>query len=341
MMDRSRQYDEVGKVWTGVLVWLIAILMTAAAGHSHPALKKITFIPQWSPQAQFAGYYAAHEKGIYARHGLDVKILRGGAHKPSSELLEKGEADIASIWLSTALQKRSSGVRLVNVAQVVQRSSLMLIAKKARGIRRPEDLEGKKVGLWGDDFRIQPTAFFKKYSVAVKVVPQSYSVNLFLRDGVDAASAMWYNEYHTVLNAGINADELTSFFYSDYGLNFPEDGIYVMEETLKKDPKAVCAFVNASLEGWRWAFDHPEEAINMVLKYMVEANVPANRVHQRWMLETIKNIIIPSGGSRAAMGILKREDYERVGKELKEGGLIGSVPDMGAFAFTCTGYVQK
>jgi len=342
MTNQGRQGDAIGKgkVWAGALTYLAVILMTAA-GYGQPALKKITFIPQWSPQAQFAGYYAAYEKGIYARHGLEVKILRGGAHRPSSELLEKGEADMASIWLSTALQKRSSGVRLVNVAQVVQRSSLMLIAKKSRGIRRPEDLEGKKVGLWGDDFRIQPTAFFKKYKVTVKVVPQSYSVNLFLRDGVDAASAMWYNEYHTVLNAGINADELTSFFYSDYGLNFPEDGIYIMEETLKKDPAAVCAFVSASLEGWRWAFDHPEEAIDIILKYMVEANVPANKVQQRWMLERMRDVITPSGSDRAAMGVLKKEDYERVGKELKDGGLIGDVPGMDAFAFTCTGYVKK
>ncbi len=157
-------------------------------------------------------------------------------------------------------------------------------------------------------FRIQPTAFFKKYAIKGKVVPQSYSVNLFLRDGVDAASAMGYNEYHTILNAGINADELTSFFYSDYGLNFPEDGIYVMEETLKKDPAAVCAFVNASLEGWRWAFDHPEEAIDIILKYKVEANVPANKVHQRWMLERMRTVITPSPTAcdSAAMGFASR-----------------------------------
>jgi len=233
------------------------------------------------------------------------------------------------------------GVRLVNIAQIVQRSSLMLVAKKARGIRRPEDFEGRKVGLWGADFRIQPTAFFKKYGVTVKVVPQSYSVNLFLRDGVDAASAMWYNEYHTILNAGINADELTTFFYSDYGLNFPEDGIYIMEETLKKDPAAACAFVKASLEGWRYAFDHPEQTIDIVLKYMKAANVPANRVHQRWMLERMKDIIMPRGSEAGDPGVLKKEDYERVGGELKAAGLIGNVPDMGEFAFRCTGHVQK
>lgn len=304
-------------------------------------LKKILFIPQWSPQAQFAGYYVAHDEGIYRKHGIDVQIIQGGPERPSSELLEKGEAHVGSLWLSTAVQKRSRGARLINIAQIVQRSSLMLVAKKERNIKRPEDLQGKKVGLWGNDFRIQPTAFFKKYDLTVNVVPQSYSVNLFLRDGVDAASAMWYNEYHTILNSGINADELTTFFFSDHGLNFPEDGIYVMEETLKKDPALLCAFVNASVEGWIYAFDHPVRAVDTILRYMTEANVPANRVHQKWMLERMKDIIMPGGQGAATPWTLKREDYEKVGEELKKGGLIGAVPDYNEFVFRCAGYVKK
>jgi len=316
----------------------------AAAGpgaFAEAPLKKASFIPHWSPQAQFAGYYVAQEEGIYKKHGIDLLIVQGGPHRPSSEILGKGDADFGSIWLSTAIQKRSHGTKIVNIAQIVQRSSLMLIAKKARGIKRPEDLQGKKVGLWGDDFRIQPMAFFKKHNLTVKIVPQSYSVNLFLRDGVDAASAMWYNEYHTILNAGINADELTTFFYSDNGLNFPEDGIYVMEETLKGDPSLACAFVRASIEGWAYAFDHPDRAIDIVLKYMTAANVPANRVHQKWMLERMKDIIMPKDKDAAVPGVLKKEDYERVGEELKRSGLIGAVPDINEFAFGCTGYVQK
>ena len=324
-----------------ILALFFSIFIPGFNVFAEPAPKKISFIPQWAPQAQFAGYYVALEEGIYRRHGLDVLIIEGGPHRRSSELLEKGDADIGSIWLSTAIQKRSRGVALVNVAQVVQYSSLMLIAKKARGIKRPEDLQGKKVGLWGDDFMIQPMAFFKKYNLNTKVVPQSYSVNLFLRDGVDAASAMWYNEYHTILNAGINADELTTFFYSDHGLNFPEDGIYVTESTLKKDPDLVCAFVRASIEGWDYAFKYPDKAIDIMRKYMTGANVPANRVHQKWMLNRMRDIIMPKDKDSGAMGILKKEDYERVGGELRKSGLIRTVPDFNAFAFGCADSVQK
>ena len=322
------------------LTLVCMVMMLGPAVQAQNELKKISFIPQWSPQAQFAGYYAAYEQGIYKKHGLDVTIILGGAHKTSSEILEKGEADIATMWLSTAIQKRSRKVMLVNIGQIIQRSSLMLIAKKSSGIKKPADLNGKKVGLWGGDFRIQPEAFFKKLNISVTVVPQSYSVNLFLRDGVQAASAMWYNEYHTILNAGINADELTTFFYSDYGLNFPEDGLYIMEDVLKKDPAAACAFVQASMEGWKYAFDHPEEAVNIVLKYMVAANVPANRVHQKWMLARMKDIIDPPGMDGPA-GVLHENDYDRVARELKEGGYLRDIPDMNAFVFRCAENVQK
>jgi len=322
------------------LTLVCMVMMLGPAVQAQNELKKISFIPQWSPQAQFAGYYAAYEQGIYKKHGLDVTIILGGAHKTSSEILEKGEADIATMWLSTAIQKRSRKVMLVNIGQIIQRSSLMLIAKKSSGIKKPVDLNGKKVGLWGGDFRIQPEAFFKKLNISVTVVPQSYSVNLFLRDGVQAASAMWYNEYHTILNAGINADELTTFFYSDYGLNFPEDGLYIMEDVLKKDPAAACAFVQASMEGWKYAFDHPEEAVNIVLKYMFAANVPANRVHQKWMLARMKDIMDPPGVDGAA-GALHKNDYDRVARELKEGGHLRDIPDMNAFVFRCAENVQK
>ncbi len=323
-----------------LFLFLIIFSAIACDVRAETGLKTISFIPQWGPQAQFSGYYVAYDKGIYKKHGLDVRITQGGAYRPSSEILEKGEADIASIWLSTAIQKRSRKVKLVNIGQIVQRSSLMLIAKKSRGIKTPEDLNGKKIGLWGADFRIQPEAFFKRHNLKVTVIPQSYSVNLFLRDGVDAASGMWYNEYHTILNSGINADELTSFFYSDYGLNFPEDGLYVMEDGLKRDPEAMCAFAKASMEGWKYAFDHPEEALDIILRYMVTANVPANRIHQKWMLERMKDIIYPSGEDSRVPGTLRKEDYDRVSKELKEQGLIRDIPDINTFVFRCAGNVQ-
>jgi NitT/TauT family transport system substrate-binding protein len=312
-----------------VFLFLFLITPAASAAEAVP-LKKATFIPHWSPQAQFAGYYVAYEKGFYKKYGLDLTIETGGPARSPLDYLARKKADFGTLWLCSALQKRADGLNLVNVAQVMQRSALMLVAKKESGIKTIQDLNGKKIGLWRNEFQIQPLALFKKYNLKVKIIPQSFSVNLFLRGGVDLASAMWYNEYHTILNSGLNPDELTPIFFFEHGLNFPEDGIYCLEETFKKDPEMVRAFVRASLEGWLYAFSHTEEALDIVIRYMTRAKVPANRVHQRWMLARMKDLIL-SPEENEVLGKLKEEDYQRVARELKAAGLIKAVPEFHSF----------
>jgi NitT/TauT family transport system substrate-binding protein len=151
---------------------------------------------------------------------------------------------------------------------------------------------------------------------------------------------MWYNEYHIILNSGLNPDELTTFFFHEHELNFPEDGIYTLEDTFQKDPDLSCAFVKASIEGWLYAFAHPEEALDIIIKYMIEAHVPANRVHQRWMLERMKDLILPKD-SGIPIGTLLPSDYERVSKELKESGLMNEIPDFDSFYKKCNSHDEK
>jgi NitT/TauT family transport system substrate-binding protein len=216
----------------------------------------------------------------------------------------------------------------------------MLVAKQSRGIRSPRDIQGKKVGLWGPMFQLQARAFFKKYDLDVTIIPQSFSVNLFLRDGVDVASAMWYNEYHTILAAGLNPEELTPFFFHEHGLNFPEDGIYVLEDRFKRDPEMCRSFVKASIEGWLGAFAHKEKTLDMVMKNLKGEHMPANRVHQRWMLERMKDLILPSDQSDLGVQLLPG-DYSRVATSLHSSGLIDRIPEFPIFYRDCSGNDPK
>lgn len=308
----------------------IVFLLGIATLSGQSNLKKATFIPHWSPQAQFAGYYYAYETGIYKKHGIDLIILTGGPNIPASVLIEKGKVDFASLWLTNAIQLQAGGVSVKHLSQIINRSALMLVAKKSSDINKPEDMQGRKVGVWGGDFQIQPVAFFEKYHLKVRIIPQGGSINLFLSDAIDVTSAMWYNEYHTILNSGLNPDELSTFFFSDHGLNLPEEGLYCLEKTYMHDPQLCREFIQASYEGWVGAFEHPDEALEIVLTYMKNAKLAANRPHQRWMLNRMKDLIFPQGTS-ADFQTLSEKDYLFTAEKLIENGSIKTIPDYRKF----------
>lgn len=288
-------------------------------------MQKITFVPHWVPQAQFAGYFVADELGFYKKRGIDLTILPGGPKISSSALIQEGKVDFSLMWLSNAIQLRANNIKIVNIAQIVNRSALMLISKKSSGINNPKDMDGKKIGIWGGDFQIQPMAFFKKYKLNVKTIMQGNSINLFFFDGIDVTTAMWYNEYHTILNSGINENELNKFFFADYGLNFPEEGIYCSEEFYDKNPDLCRHFVEATLEGWKYAFEHPDFAIDVVIKHIKKVNLPVNKSHQQWMLGRMNDLMFTSN-KLSDFGVLQINDYLLVARKLYEEKLIDHIP---------------
>ncbi|RJP28513.1 MAG: ABC transporter substrate-binding protein [Candidatus Omnitrophota bacterium] len=314
-------------------LFILACCFGSAGFGADASLRKATFLPQWEPQAQFAGYYVAYEKGIYKKHNIDVTILRGGPVNPPCEALETGKADFATMFLSTALAERDKGLKICNIGQIVQKSALLLIAKKASGIETPLDFAGKRIGIW-PDFAIQPQALFRKFNVEVESVTQTFTMNILLSGAVDVASAMWYNEYHVLMNSGLEEEDMQVFFFSNYDLNFPEDGIYCREETLKNDCELCKDFVAASLEGWKYTFANPDEALDIVMKYVREANLPTNRVHQKWMLTRMKDLILPLG-DKTAMGKMAEEDFQTVVDELLKSGIITYKPTFSEFYENC------
>ncbi len=341
----GRAFPWLRILFLSVALWALAGPATPLPGHflktaaaQEPRAQQVRFIPQWQPQAQFAGYYVAYEKGFYREQGLEVEILRGGPDFPPAEMLNRGRADFGTMFLSAGIVRRARGLKLVNVCQLAQHSALMLVAKKSSGITKPQDINGKKVGVWGEDFQGQIDAFFRKFNLKVRTVPQGTTLNLFLRGGVEVASAMRYNEYHLLLNAGLNPEELTTFPMADYGFDFPEDGIYCLEQTFRDRPQVCRGFAQASIAGWQYAFAHPEEALDIVMKYVDAAHVPTDRVHQKWMLEHLRTMILARG---RPVGSLDPEDYYRTAEALKMDGTIKAIPNFSDFYHDCANADKK
>lgn len=254
--------------------------------------RTVRLLTYWYPTAQFAGYQVGLRQGIFRKHGINLEIINYDQHLDIEKMLRQGETDIIVSWLVNALNIRDNGVDILNIAQFSSRSSLMLVAKKSSGIKNLQDLNGRRAGIW-QGYELQPMALFNKFGLKVQIVPIGNTNNLFLRDGVDVTSANYFDEYHTILNSGYDSSELVTFPFYDYGFNFLEDGLYCLEGYAKENPELCRDFVAATLESWEYCFEHPDEALKIVIDHARKMNFPVNYSHQQWMLRRYQELYYP------------------------------------------------
>ena len=317
----------------------LAGLLLVGLGLPARAADKVTLQLKWVTQAQFAGYYVAKEKGFYSEAGLDVTIKAGGPDIAPPQVIAGGGADIIIDWMPSALAAREKGVPLVNVAQPFKRSGMMLTCRAETGVKTPEDLKGRTLGVWfyGNEYPF--LSWMAKLNIktdgsagGVKVLKQGFNVDPILQKQADCISTMTYNEYWQIIDAGIPADKLVVFKYEDQGVATMEDGLYALEGKLK-DPKFVETlgrFVKASMKGWDYARANPQEAVKIVLNN--DATGAQTEKHQTRMLGEINKLTTGSNGR------LDEADYQRTVKTLLSGGsdpVISKEPT-GAFTHTVT-----
>src|SRR5439155_511739 len=177
---------------------------TGGGGGGGP-LTKVRLQLQWVAQSQFAGYYAALDKGYFKDLGLDVEIKLGGPDIVPQQVVASDAAEFGIAWVPKMLASREAGADLVNIAQVFQRSGTLEVSFKEKNITKPEDWKGKKVGTWGFGNEPELYAAMRKVGIDptkasdVNIVAQPFDMSLLLNGQVDAAQAMIYNEYAQVL----------------------------------------------------------------------------------------------------------------------------------------------
>jgi NitT/TauT family transport system substrate-binding protein len=298
-------------------------------------LEKVSVTLHWQHQSQFAGYYMALAKGFYAQEGLDLRIMRGGPDIRVGEMLKSGKTDFASFMLSSAMEERAKGLPLVCLAQVVNRSNFLLVAwrnpSEGVSINELSDLNGRKITVWLEDFRAPYLALFALKGVHPIILPQYYTLSLFMHRGVVACSVMRYNEYHTLRQNGVQDKDVRIFSLHELGIRLPEDGLYCLDETWKQRPETCRKFARASLKGWIYARDHEEETLNEVMRYVRKENLPTNRMHMKWMLHEILVSIFPAKGDDWVFGRLSRKTYDSSSDMLIRYGGLKSAPSFEDF----------
>lgn len=303
------------------IIKTIALILVPLAC-ANAETRKVRCMVHWIPQSQFAGYYMAKELGFYAKRGLDVTILHPQKQQMVLDVLASGKIDFCTHFLMSAIEARGKGTDLVNIGQTSQQSALMLVCKAGSKINIPAELSGKRVAVWYSGFQAALKAFLRQVNVQAQIIPTTNEMELFINDGVDATTAMWYNEYDRLLDYGFKKDELKCFFFKDYDFNIPEDGIYCLREHYQRNPQTARDFVLATIEGWKAAFENEERALKIVKRYVTMAKLPFNPPHERSMLQKMKQLIFPDG---APTGVLKHTDYAKTALVLYEAGLIKSI----------------
>ena len=302
----------------------IASALTALGLMAAPAwaADEVTLQLKWVTQAQFAGYYVALDKGFYEEEDLDVTILPGGPDIAPTQVIAGGGADVTVEWMPAALAAREKGLPLVNIAQPFKSSGMMLTCWGDVGIDAPADLANRTLGVWffGNEFPFMSwmsslgIATDGKSESGVEVLKQGFNVDPLLQRQADCISTMTYNEYWQVIDAGVSPDDLVTFKYEDQGVATLEDGLYVLEDRLD-DPAFVekmQRFVRASMKGWKYAEDNPDEAALIVLDN--DQTGAQTEKHQKRMMGEIAKLTAGSNGS------LDVADYERTVATLLGGG---------------------
>jgi NitT/TauT family transport system substrate-binding protein len=272
-------------------IWITACSPTVVTPTQAP-IEKISLQLQWVTQAQFAGYYVALDKGWYTEEGIDLKIIPGAPDVVALDLVVSGTREFGTALLADLTLAAQSNKPVISLAQIQQKNGLMLVARKDSGIASPQDFKGKRVGVWLGSWEAQFWALMSQSGLTktdFKLVSQGYSMEPFIKKELDVASAMIYNEYQGVLESGIPAADLNVIDYADYGLGFPGDTLFTSLQMVKENPNLCARMVKASLRGWQYAINHPEEAVDIVLKY--DDTGMQTRPHQLAMMKEISKLV--------------------------------------------------
>ena len=310
--------------------------LALAVGVGAQAADKFTVQLKWVPQAQFAGYYVAAAKGYYKAEGLDVTIKPGGPDVSPVQVIAGNGADAIVNWMPDALAAREAGVPLVNIAQIFDRSGLMLTCKKSAGVHTPADFKGKTLGVWfgGNEYPFLNwmAKLGLKPDVDIKVLKQGFNVDPLLQNQAACISTMIYNEYWQLIDAGLKPSDLVTFYYQDQGVASLEDGLYVLAPKLKDKAfvDRAARFLRATLKGWDDAVKDPAFAAKAVV-----AADPSGSATYKVQLRQIENVAkLITNANTPKVGYLDPAAYERTVKVLLAAGstpVIKKDPGPGAY----------
>ena len=268
-------------------IWLILFCLPISAFGTD----KVTLQLKWFHQFQFAGYYAAKEKGFYAAEGLDV-VFRQRDIKTSyiDDVLEgKAQYGTADAGL---LFSRMQGKPVVVLAQIFQHSPLVLLTLKESGLRSPYQLAGKKVMIDTIGFSDAPANGMLAKALGgferFQPVQMTFRYEDLSEKKVDAVVAYVTDQPFKFQKNGVDVNIIDP---RDYGVDFYGDNLFTTEKEIREHPQRVEKMIRATIKGWQYALQHRDEIVELILKKYNPQKL--SREHLLYEAEQTEKMIVP------------------------------------------------
>lgn len=287
----------------------LALALCLAAGAGLAAEKtRVKYSLDWVITGRHAPWFTALDKGFYDEQGLSVEISRGYGAFEGLNRIVSGESHFNFADTSSLVVGRSRGMKVKTVAVIYGRAPYAIYTLKKSNLTKPKDLEGKVIGApAGDSIKAVFPAFAKRNGIDESKVrwlniEATAKTPMLLAGQVDAVT--YYNMQTPLLErdaarlGGVNV-----LLFADFGLQLYSNGIAVMDDLIKRNPDMIRRFVAASVKGFRYAFEHPDEAVELLVK----RHPIVNRGLAKAELDIVKDLVLSEEARQHGIGYISRE----------------------------------
>jgi NitT/TauT family transport system substrate-binding protein len=303
--------------------WMLALVVACAlARPSWGDPVPLSVRLKWLHQAQFAGFYAAADDGLYMKEGLDVTLHAGGLDFPSIQMVASGSDQVGLTAADQFLTARSKGVPVVAIAVLLRKNPMVFFHRKGAVTGGAKGWAGKKVGVKiGGTEELNYRATLRAQGVdagSLEEVPVKYDLAPFLSGRVDVWPGYAFNE---PLLARAKGAEVEMLLAADLGVPIFTDVLFTTEAQLARDRASIVKFLRATLAGWDRVLANPARAADLALA----RNDKLDRAHQLAGFAAMVPFVKPDD---KPVGAMDAAGWEAVQKILVDEGRLSEPVDI-------------
>ncbi len=290
-------------------------------------LKQVTFRLDWIYQGPNEGFMVARDKGYYKDAALDVDMGPGKGSGSTAQLVATKAAQIGFADGYVVGNSVAKGLGLKMVASFYRRNPNAVVVLADSAIKTPKDLEGKTVGIPTGSAQFQQWPAFVKGckldgdKIRVVNMDPAGSPPALITGKVEAIAGFAQGYVPSVEIRGNKPARI--LWYADCGINAVSNGIIVHPDLIKEDPSLVRAFVTASIKGFLYARQHPDEAADIVKKYSEATDV---RISKREAELSWATWVTPNTAGKP-LGWMSDKDWQATVDVLKQYGGVDTPLD--------------